>query len=47
MTKKKRFSKQDLLSSGMGKLFETLDGKLPKPPTTAAAKAFNKIMYPI
>ena len=32
MTKKKRFSKQDLLSSGMGKLFETLDGKLPKPP---------------
>ena len=32
MTKKKHFSKQDLLSSGMGKLFETLDGKLPKPP---------------
>ena len=32
MSKKKRFSKQDLLSSGMGKLFETLDGKLPKPP---------------
>ena len=32
MNKKKRFSKQDLLSSGIGKLFENLDGKLPKPP---------------
>ena len=32
MNKKKRFSRQDLLSSGIGKLFENLDGKLPKPP---------------
>ena len=32
MNKKMRFSRQDLLSSGLGKLFENLDGKLPKPP---------------
>ena len=28
MNKKMRFSRQDLLSSGLGKLFENLDGKL-------------------
>ena len=32
MSRKKRFSKEDLLNSGIGKLFENLDGKLPTPP---------------
>ena len=32
MNNKKHFSKKDLLSSGIGKLFESLDGKLPTPP---------------
>ncbi|MFL3026086.1 MAG: bifunctional 3-hydroxydecanoyl-ACP dehydratase/trans-2-decenoyl-ACP isomerase [Candidatus Neomarinimicrobiota bacterium] len=41
MIRKKQFSKKDLLNSGIGKLFENLDGKLPMPPMLMMDKIIN------